>query len=32
VAAALELRGVRKIYGTLVAVNDRDMAVSPGYV
>jgi len=30
VAAALELRGVRKIYGTLVAVHDVDMAVNPG--
>jgi len=30
VAAATALRGVRKIYGTLVAVDDRDMAVSPG--
>ena len=31
-AAGLEIRGVRKTYGTLVAVNDLDMAVRPGEV
>jgi len=31
-AAGLELRGVRKTYGTLVAVDDLDMAVQPGEV
>jgi len=31
-AAGLELRGVRKTYGSLVAVNDLDMAVRPGEV
>jgi ABC-2 type transport system ATP-binding protein len=31
-AAGLELQGVRKAYGTLVAVNDLDMAVHPGEV
>jgi ABC-2 type transport system ATP-binding protein len=31
-AAGLELRGVRKTYGTLVAVDDLDMAVRPGEV
>jgi ABC-2 type transport system ATP-binding protein len=30
--AGLELRGVRKTYGTLVAVDDLDMAVHPGEV
>jgi hypothetical protein len=30
--AGLELRGIRKSYGTLVAVNDLDMAVRPGEV
>ena len=31
-ATGLELRGVRKTYGTLVAVDDLDMAVRPGEV
>jgi ABC-2 type transport system ATP-binding protein len=31
-APGLELRGVRKTYGTLVAVDDLDMAVQPGEV
>jgi ABC-2 type transport system ATP-binding protein len=31
-AAGLELRGVRKTYGALVAVDDLDMAVRPGEV
>src|SRR6202521_426528 len=31
-AAGLELRGVRKTYGSLVAVSDLDMAVRPGEV
>ena len=31
-AAGLELRGVRKTYGNLVAVDDLDMAVHPGEV
>jgi ABC-2 type transport system ATP-binding protein len=31
-AAGLELRGVRKTYGKLVAVDDLDMAVNPGEV
>jgi ABC-2 type transport system ATP-binding protein len=31
-AAGLELRGVRKTYGTLVAVDDLEMAVRPGEV
>ena len=30
--AGLELRGVRKTYGNVVAVDDLDMAVSPGEV
>jgi ABC-2 type transport system ATP-binding protein len=32
VAAGLELHGVRKTYGTLVAVDDLDMTVHPGEV
>jgi ABC-2 type transport system ATP-binding protein len=32
VAAGVELRGVRKTYGNLVAVDDLDMAVHPGEV
>jgi ABC-2 type transport system ATP-binding protein len=32
VAAGLELRGIRKTYGALVAVDDLNMAVSPGEV
>jgi ABC-2 type transport system ATP-binding protein len=32
VAAGLELKGVRKTYGNLVAVDDLDMAVHPGEV
>jgi ABC-2 type transport system ATP-binding protein len=31
-AAGLEIRGVRKTYGSLVAVNDLDLAVRPGEV
>ncbi|MGA8924316.1 MAG: ATP-binding cassette domain-containing protein [Candidatus Dormiibacterota bacterium] len=31
-AAGLELQGVKKTYGTLVAVDDLDMAVRPGEV
>jgi len=32
VAAGLELKGVRKTYGSLIAVDDLDMAVHPGEV
>src|SRR5450631_941345 len=31
-AARLELRGIRKTYGALIAVDDLDMAVNPGEV
>ena len=31
-AAGLELRGVRKTYGSLVAVRDLDLTVHPGEV